>query len=152
MASKKKAGKKKVGRPPKYSPDVKAEICRRLAEGEPLVRICRDKGMPAISTVWSWEREDPEFSNLSARGREDGTHTLAHECLVIADEEEDVHRARLKIDTRIRLIGKWNRKIYGDKLGVENTTRVEEASKEDLIAELSAQLEGSDMKLEDLLK
>jgi hypothetical protein len=101
-----------------------------------------------------------------------GTHAMAHEAVRIADDAtndwmsdqedgggvayklngEHIQRSRLRIDTRLRLIGKWNRKIYGDKVNVENTTKVEEASTEDLIAELKSQLEGSDLDLKELLK
>ena len=80
--------------------------------------------MPAYSTVRKWEKENAEFSALSARAKADGTHYLADESLTIADEDlpddpevarvEVTHR-KLRIDTRMRLIGKWNAKEYGDK-------------------------------------
>ncbi|MFB3051472.1 MAG: terminase small subunit, partial [Acidimicrobiia bacterium] len=31
-----------------------AEICRRIGEGEPLVKICRDSAIPAYRTVLGW--------------------------------------------------------------------------------------------------
>jgi hypothetical protein len=79
--------------------------------------------MPSYSTVRRWEAENKEFQALSARAKFDGTHYLADEALVIADEPLasvetaaiDVSHRKLKIDTRLRLIGKWNRQDYGDK-------------------------------------
>ncbi len=44
-----KSKKAKKGRPSLYTEALAAKICRRLAEGETLRAICRDKAMPAIS-------------------------------------------------------------------------------------------------------
>lgn len=38
-------------RPTAMTDDVSQEICRRLASGESLRRICKDESMPALSTV-----------------------------------------------------------------------------------------------------
>ena len=113
-----------AGRPSLYSEELAATICELLARGEPLAKICRQDDMPTYSTVRKWEAEKPEFSALSARAKQDGTHYLADDTLMIADEPlpEDIDEAKveinhrkLKIDTRMRLIGKWNSKAYGDK-------------------------------------
>lgn len=110
------------GRPSDYSTELAERICERLANGEPLAKICRDADMPGYSTVRRWEDEKPEFQALSLRARQDGTHFLADDSLRIADDEEiDTQRAKLMIDTRLRLIGKWNAKAYGDKITQEHT-------------------------------
>lgn len=108
--------KAKTGRPSLFTESLAEEICRRLAMGEPLAKICRDDDMPAYSTVRKWEAENPEFSALSARAKVDGTHYMADECLDIADGDDDPADKRIRIDTRLRLIGKWNRHVYGEKL------------------------------------
>lgn len=109
----------KTGRPSKMTPELVAEICERLAKGEPLARICDDERMPAFNTVWRWENEDDEFRNLSARARDVGTHYMADDCLKISDDTTlDPQDKRIRIDTRLRLIGKWNAKKYGDKIDV----------------------------------
>ena len=78
--------------------------------------------MPGYSTVRRWEDDKPEFQALSLRARQDGTHFLADDSLRIADDGEiDTQRAKLMIDTRLRLIGKWNAKQYGDKITQEHT-------------------------------
>jgi hypothetical protein len=33
----------------------------------------------------------------------------------------DAQEKRVRIDTRIRLLGKWNARQYGDKIEIENT-------------------------------
>jgi len=107
------------GRPSGYTPEIAEAICERLANGEPLARICRDDEMPAYSTVRKWESENAEFSALSARAKQDGTHFLADDSLRIADDKQiETQRAKLMIDTRLRLIGKWNAKAYGDKVAL----------------------------------
>jgi hypothetical protein len=109
--------KRPRGRPSSYSQEVAERICTRLANGENLKRICADSDMPDFVTVWRWENSNEEFRNLSARAREVGTHNLADDCLNIADDPTiDPQDKRIRIDTRIRLIGKWNAKRYGDKL------------------------------------
>lgn len=106
-----------MARPSDYNEELAAKICERLAHGEPLAKICRDPDMPGYSTVRRWEDEKPEFQALSLRARQDGTHFLADDSLRIADDDQiDTQRAKLMIDTRLRLIGKWNAKAYGDKL------------------------------------
>lgn len=112
-----KTAARPVGRPSIYSDELAQAICERLAQGEPLARICDDEAMPDFSTVWRWDRDNAEFRKLSMRARELGTHFLADDCLRIADEEgKEPADKRVRIDTRLRLIGKWNAKTYGDKV------------------------------------
>lgn len=113
---KEKRGK---GRPSKYSPAIADEICERLLKGESMVAICKDAHMPNYATVWRWQNEHEEFRNDSARAKKDGTHYMAGDCVRIADDTTiDPQHKRLMIDTRMRLIGKWNAPEYGDKLDV----------------------------------
>lgn len=110
-----------MARPTLFNETLAEEICRRLAMGDPLARICADDDMPAYSTVRKWEAEKPEFSALSARAKVDGTHYMADECIEIADGKGDPADKRIRIDTRLRLIGKWNRQVYGDASTLKHT-------------------------------
>lgn len=110
-----------MGRPTSYTPEVGEKIAERLSKGEPLARICDDAAMPAYSTARKWEKDSEEFSALSAQARANGTHFIADDCLRIADDPEiDPQHKRIMVDTRLRLIGKWNAKAYGDKLDLNN--------------------------------
>lgn len=112
----------KTGRPSTYSDKTAEAICERLSKGEPLARICEDDDMPAYSTARKWAKENEAFSAMSARAREDGTHYIADDCIKISDRTDlDPADKRVRIDTRIRLIGKWNAKAYGEKVTNENT-------------------------------
>lgn len=108
------------------------EICARLATGEPLTSICRDLGMDR-STVRNWRHEDAEIDRLIQAARDDGYDALADECLEIADNTQEgveiVERGgkkeyhhgdmlghrKLRIETRLKLLAKWDPKRYGDK-------------------------------------
>lgn len=110
-----------MGRPSSKTPEVVAEIIERLSGGEPLARICTDDHMPHFSTVWRWEDDDEEFRKLSTRAREHGTHFMADDCLRIADDPGlEPPDKKVRIDARLRLIGKWNAKKYGDATTVKH--------------------------------
>ena len=122
MATKKKTTKK-AGRPVKYDPDkLVPEICDRLANRQPLAEICRLPHMPCHDLVTKWRHEDADINRCIVRAREAGYEKLAYECVEIADnphqEERDVQRDRLRVDTRLKLLAKWWPTKYGDKLEV----------------------------------
>ena len=111
-----------------------------IATGQSLNSFCIANKHP-YKTVSDWLTKDDAANSARARAVELGTHYLAGECLDIADNaarsdgidgvsDEDalsakVALAKLKIDTRMRLIGKWNRKDYGESSAVDVTTKGE---------------------------
>lgn len=122
-----------MGRPSDFSQVIADEICERIGKGETLASICRDDRMPAVRTVSDWKKAHQTFSADFACAREEGFDALAEECLAIADDSsrdvkvvgEDEHevcntefvqRAKLRIDTRLKLLAKWDPKRYGEKL------------------------------------
>jgi hypothetical protein len=120
--AKPKPPKKPRGRPTDCTVELSDRICEYLANGVPMARIALMDDMPAYSTLKRWQRENTEFEALSARAKEDGTHYLGEDSLRIADDLSlDPQHKKIMIDTRLRLIGKWNSKAYGDKLTQEHT-------------------------------
>ena len=94
-----------------------------MAEGKSLRKACRELGLNEASVRY-WLNKDAESFTHSARARELGCDALADECIEIADDPLiDPADKRIKIDTRIRLIGKWSQR-YSDKLAITNKTEV----------------------------
>lgn len=125
------SSKSKGGRPSKFTPALLTEICRRLSTGEPLAVICRDEHMPATRTVRDWSAQSEEVSAAIARAREEGFDALAAQCIEIADDERHdwlmtqkgeitnevaIARAKLRVETRLKLLAKWDPKRYGEKV------------------------------------
>jgi hypothetical protein len=134
----------KTGRPSTYDPAVATKICEQLSEGISLREICRQEGMPPWQTVYSWMERDASLVEAIARAREIGYDALAEECLKIADDgtndyvegergpqlnNEHIQRSKLRIETRLKLLAKWNPKKYGERVQVagdaENPLKVE---------------------------
>ena len=109
-----------MGRPTIFSQELADAICARLAEGESLLSICRDDGMPAESTVRHWVAEDREgFFAKYAHARDIGLDHQADRIIEIADTEEDPARARVMIDARKWHLSKMAPKRYGEKVTTE---------------------------------
>lgn len=120
--------------PFQYTPEARQEaiqsVLEGLTKGTPLTVICRSEGMPTPNTIREWANGDAELADAIARAREDGFDVLAAECLDIADETgrdtirteggeradtEWISRSKLRIETRLKLLAKWDPKRYGDK-------------------------------------
>lgn len=125
------------GRPSTYSQEMADTICERIAMGESLRAICRDDGMPALSTVFRWLNVVEGFSDQYARAREEQAEAFADEIVAIADEAEAtvkhegedvklsldptaVARNRLRVDARKWVASKLKPKKYGEKVQTEN--------------------------------
>lgn len=139
-----------------HTPALEAEICERIAHGEPLRVICRDAHMPSWVTVYEWRKTNPQFAEALAVARDVGYDAIAEEALEIADttqigertEDSDTgckivredmlgHR-KLRIDTRLKLLAKWSPKRYGDKLDVTSDGEAVTLSPEERAAKLAA--------------
>lgn len=123
-----------------YSQAVADEICDRIAKGETLRAICREDGKPSFWTVYQWLDANPEFATRFGRARAQGEEQIAQECMHIADNPllgvektikpdgsiEEKHgdmlgHRKLQIETRLKLLAKWNPKKWGEKVQTEIT-------------------------------
>lgn len=129
-----------MARPKESVPQAMAdEVVAWISEGKTLREFCRQDGKPVYSTVYEWIDKDASFATRIARAREQGEDIIAQECFSIADDAsndwmeekhgedkesswnlngEHIQRSKLRIDTRLKLLAKWNPRKYGDK--VEN--------------------------------
>lgn len=130
------APKRGRGRPSIYSNQLAATICTRIANGESLRSICRDEGMPDMSSVFLWLAEKPDFSQQYARAREEQAETHADAIVAIADETPEIEEVRdregnvvdlkmhsayvqwqkNRIDARKWVASKLKPKKYGDRV------------------------------------
>ena len=108
-----------IGRPTDYNDEIAAHICGEIASGRSLRSVCREEGMPALSSVFLWLSKHERFSDQYAKAQQDRTNAFAEELVEIADDTSgDPQRDRLRLDTRKWLMSKMAPKKYGDK--VEN--------------------------------
>ena len=123
--------KKPVGRPTDYSIELAQKICARIANGEGLVKMCKEDGMPARSSVMLWIFKNKEFSDMYAQAREQQADFFFEEILEISDhtggdtyidekgrertDHENINRSRLTVDTRKWVIARLAPKKYGDQ-------------------------------------
>lgn len=118
------------GRPTIYTPELIDSICERVADGESMRKICRDEQMPAMTTIFRWLRENPEFREQYEAATDMRADSFAEDMLDIADippqinekggvDSGDVAHMRLRIDTRKWIASKLKPKKYGDKIEQE---------------------------------
>ncbi|MCW1985083.1 UNVERIFIED_ORG: hypothetical protein M2348_000794 [Sphingomonas sp. R1F5B] len=104
-----------------------------LAEGVTLRKLCRRHHI-APGLVQRWRLEDKDFARRFALAREAGFEAIAEETLEIADDDagdvtckekadgsvavaknpDNVARARLRVETRLKLLSKWAPGKYGE--------------------------------------
>ena len=130
--------KRPRGRPSLYTLALAAEVCERLSNGETLEDICRSAHMPATRTVYLWTETYESFAADFARARTRGFDAIAADALRISNTPvegvEYVTKAdggveerrgdmlghrKLQIETRLKLLAKWDPKRYGEKLALE---------------------------------
>lgn len=119
------------------TPELADILIDGVEQGIPLRQLCREQGV-GKSAVYVWLEEDAEFAGRFARARVMGFDCIAEEALEIADtpmegvetttktdgsvEEKrgDMlgHR-KLQIETRLKLLAKWDPKRYGDRLNLD---------------------------------
>jgi hypothetical protein len=97
--------------------------------------------MPAYRTIKDWMDERDSDGRMTeraafvsaaiARAREEGEDSIAADCLLIADDSggdyrigdkglildsDHIQRSKLRIETRLKLLAKFNPKRWGDKI------------------------------------
>lgn len=122
----------KHGRPSIRTAEIEDRIIAGLTEGTPLTIVCQPDDMPGLSTVYDWMNADEGFSGRIARAREAGWDQIAIDALNIADEvtekdtietkfgeipnKEWLMRSKLRVETRLKLLAKWDPKRYGEMI------------------------------------
>lgn len=133
-----------------WNESLENEILDRLANGQSLQSICQPDHMPAPSTVLLRVEKNASFRERYARAREHQGTVLLDQCLRIADDDSRdiipaptddsgnvigeaqvnhaaIQRDKMRIDTRIRMAGKYNLRLAdkpmdGAAITVNNNT------------------------------
>lgn len=120
--------------------EIRQEVLLGLMGGTPLSVVARRNGVHE-RTVNRWADCDSDFAEQLSAARALGWDHLAQQCLDIADDRtgdyvtttnrdghtvvrfdpENVQRSKLRIDTRLRLLGAWDSARYG----LKNEVRVD---------------------------
>lgn len=131
-------GQPKTGRPTKRTPEVIQRVIDGLSAGTPLTIICKPDEMPCDNTIRAWMKEDSQLSEAIAHAREAGFDQIALDALDIADDNtrdtitvkrggmemevadtEWIMRSKLRVETRLKLLAKWDPKRYGERMATE---------------------------------
>lgn len=169
-----KFGAQRPGPAPAHTPELVDYIMEELAGGRSLRSICSDDCVPVReSTVRWWIYKDtPDgIAKQYYIARDLGNDAMADEMKEIADDGqndwmqrygkdgdalgwsingEHVQRSRLRVDTRKFLLVKQSPKKYGDRLNLEQTKNLEEATEEEILSEIARQIMAADSP--DLIK
>lgn len=107
----------------KFTPAMKARICREVSLGKSLRKVLKQKGMPSISRVMAVLQEDEAWQEHYARSRKAGIELHVDGMIDLADEatEDNAHAIRVRVDTRKWIASKLLPKVYGDKVAAEVT-------------------------------
>ena len=129
-----------------YDEELAVELCDRIAQGEGLEEICRDPRFPSERSIRRWMADQPTFRLAYSRAREAQMDKWSDDVIKISDEmtastivrtdkegreievvtdPTAVQAAKLRIDTRLRLMSKLAPKTYGDKVDVNVSGSIE---------------------------
>jgi hypothetical protein len=122
-----------------YSPELVAEICRRVSEGEHLKGICREDGMPYYTTFHRWMREKPEAAKLFTLSLQTGGQWCADTIRELCEETPQTYRdkdgveridtgwvqwMRMRIDSLKWMASKYYPKVFGERVAVSGEVEV----------------------------
>lgn len=109
-----------MGRRIRYDEAIAERLCRRLAEGETLLAICGEAGMPARRTVYDWLDAQPDFRARYREARRRQLESWAEEIVTLADglaegDREAAGRVKLRIEVRQWLIQRLAPRVEGEE-------------------------------------
>jgi hypothetical protein len=108
-----------------YTPELGAKFCAAMASTtDCIATICKRKGMPSKATVFRWKAEIPEFAVMYEAAKLEQLYCGIEECTEIADKApptpEGIQKAKLRIDTRLKVAQRLKPKELGEKVDVNH--------------------------------
>ncbi len=123
-----------------YTDEDMLMVLHRLAEGELLTDICKDKDMPASSTFMKYVSRDPVLAREYKRARKIRAVNWCDDIIKIADDDEvdgyideagkpiwnyqHIQRTKMRIQARQWIIKADLPEIFGDKVQVDHSGAV----------------------------
>lgn len=108
-------------------PTTMSVLVQRVSDGETLKEISKKWQVP-YGRLAEWIIEDTERSAQYNQARQIWSDALATESVQIADDanadQASVQKAKLRIETRMKLASKLNRATYGDAVEHKHTGSV----------------------------
>jgi hypothetical protein len=114
-------------------------ICQHVAQGGSVKDFCAPNGGMGQNTFYKWVAENPENREIYKHARESWALCQMEKCLEIADNEASdvlesgdgrrapnsakVHRDKLRIDTRIKVIEMTSAHKYGPKHAMDAASK-----------------------------
>jgi len=115
-----------------YSPDLFAQVCASIAEGNSLAKTCSKPDMPSTSVIYKWFHKHPETVAIYAQAKEDSGDAdqdkLDQIAEMVLDGDLDPNQARVAADIYKWTASKKKPKKYGDLhryMGEVDTIKIE---------------------------
>jgi len=100
--------------------------------GEAITKICKEEDQPHYSVFMKWVQSDQDLFDSYARARAIQSDYFFDEMVEIADNEQDLKRAQVRIDARQWHVGKISPKKYGNRLMTQLDATINHSVKPDL--------------------
>lgn len=129
--------------PTKRTPEIVDEVLLGLSSGKTLTSLCEKLGFH--TTTWhDWCDHDEALRIAHGRARTKGFDVIAEDCVRIADGSERdtvitetgerpnaewIQRSKLRVETRLKLLAKWDPKRYGDRMDVNHSGSIDLAGR-----------------------
>lgn len=121
--------------PRQWTPDIKAELCRRVAEGKTILSLAGKGDFPSQSAIYAELRRDPEFAKEYEAAREWQLTAWEDEIIEMASDAgkdrkpdgsvdlDHIARMKLAVNTKQWVMARRNPRRYGDRVSAELTGR-----------------------------
>ena len=94
-------------------------FCERVADGEPLYGLAKQEGL-TYGAFLKWVKSDPDRVQMLQDAQAAAAQKMVDESLEIADnmEPEEAFKAKLRIETRLKIAGKLDQRFGSVPNGV----------------------------------
>jgi hypothetical protein len=115
-----------VARPTVFTAEFGEKICERIAEGEMLTIMCKDREHPSYHTVYKWIDTNAAFAKSYKLAKELQAHAFAEKAVqtAMAATPDSANAARVKFDAQRWYAAKLLPVTYSDKTQVDHTGKI----------------------------